>query len=167
MAYLRLLRRRTSFESNDIQQIINAEFLTSSGKIDLSISVFETDIKSNLLQTNAEITAGNNIDLMRYRAGVDCQKSSGWSGTKTTVTENKIMDFDFTKNAHRELEFLSEEHLIKFVKDLQNSLNQSPIPQVTKQETAHYAHTLYSNGNAEWLRICELSQKARSWVINR
>ena len=163
--YLRLLRRKSSFEpGQDVEQIIINEFLYENAP-DLSLSVYEVDIDQKLLQTNAEIVAGSNIDIPSKRAGINLSAyGSGWSNVLMTPTTNRLMNFQFTNNAHRELQFQTTEELSNFVQALQARLAGVVIPEVRDKATAKYANEQYLEGNPEWQKVCTLSDKVKAWV---
>jgi hypothetical protein len=164
LGYLRLLKRRSSLEpGQDIQQIINNEFL-HDGLPDLSLSVFEVNIEEKLLQTNAEMTAGVGIRPPKRKAVDLLMYSSGWSDVAVTPTTNGIMDFQFTSNAHRELKFQSEVELSNFVKGLQSSVMNNPILEIKDKETAQYGNQRYLANDPEWIKVCELSDRVSQWV---
>jgi hypothetical protein len=164
LSYLRLLKRKSSFEpGQDLEQVIKTEFWDSERSVpDLSLSVFEVDLATKLLQTNAEFAAGNGINLPRKRAGVDCRLASGWDNAIVTATGNSLMDFTFTSQHHRELQFSSDQELNGFVESLRAA--STTLEQVSDKDTAQYGNQQYSSGDPEWRKICELSDRVKAWV---
>ena len=160
--YLRLLRGRSSFEpGQDIEQVIKREFWERSrNEPDLSLSVFEVNVAEQLKRTNAELCAGNDIELPRKRAAVDMQHSTGWDAVAITSTANRLQDFKFTSGAHRELRFVSLESLQECV----NGLRTAYLADVTNKDTAQYGHDRYLENDSEWLSICGLSERVQRWV---
>jgi hypothetical protein len=164
LGYLRLLKRRSSFEpGQDIQQIINNEFLYD-GVPDLSLSVFEVNIQEKILQTNAEMAAGVGIRPPKRKAVDLLMYGSGWSDVVITPTTNGIMNFDFTSDAHRELKFESEMELNNFVKGLQSSVVSAPLLEIKDKDTAQYGNERYLANDPEWIKVCELSDQVAKWV---
>ncbi len=167
-SYLRLLRNKSSFEpGQDIADVIRKEFWdTEKSMPDLSLSVYEVNINERLLQTNAEVAAGNDISLPRKRAGLDLSTySPGRSSVITTPTENRLMDFQFTSAVHRELQFLSATELHGFVENLRVVLQNATLYEVKDKETAQYGNTCYLDPkDKEWKQVCDLSERVAKWV---
>lgn len=147
MLALRVGRRRTTWESNEIDKIIRTEFWGDNGEVDLEISVYRVE-QTDVLRTVAEHCAGLGVTTrgfpnLNLEAGRLLDETPGETG------------FSFTVAAHRDLRFASEGELREF-------LSKAIIPEATQRthkversQMVAYARDRAAAGDPEWVSFFE------------
>jgi len=152
---LRIAKRRTAWESEtDLQTRIGSEFRTRDGAIDLRPSVYEVQPDpSSIIRAYAEHSANAGLDPPRGGYNLDL------SGRRAAVAPNDS-GFRFTREAHRELSFNSEDDLREFVIDVCKNREKYPVK---KAEMMSYVATRIGQQDDEWLSFCKASPKKEGW----
>lgn len=162
---LRLLRRKTLFESSDPREVIQAEFTDDSGDPDLNLSVFEIDYcLNNAVRVRAEQTAGNELNPSN-RSSIDLSGIRHWQ-IQITPTENTLFNFSYASESHRELTFQNEMELHELAEVLLKESQARKID-ITKKDVIEYAREKYLSQDNEWVQVCNRSSKVREWVLGR
>lgn len=152
---IRLARRRTAWESGDIQQLVETEFLTRNGAVDLSASVYVFDaspaaFKGTVVQVRAEHVASflNPPRERDYGTNVDLE------GTlpRAPAPEDGATRFRFTIEAHRNAVFENRQELEATLHVALVDIA-SRTHDVTRGEVIEYIRARRELADAEWLAL--------------
>jgi hypothetical protein len=152
---IRLARRRTAWESTDVQQLVETEFLTRNGTVDLSASVYVFDVSpaaftGTLVQVRAEHVASflNPPRERDYGTNVDLQ------GTlpRAPAPEDGATSFRFTIEAHRNAVFHDRQELEATLRAALVDITDR-IHDVTRREVIEYIRRRRELADPEWLAL--------------
>lgn len=159
---VRLLKRKTSLEIDDIEEVCRTEFKRQDGDVDLNVSTYRiADTGEPLLQMQSEHAASLLSPPCRHHSGLDV----GGCGGDEVITEGDTA-FAFTRNAHRELLFRREEELLLFVAGWLAD-RRSRKRTVERESVRRYVRERLTTGDEEWVRCCDARPKWREWAISR
>ncbi len=159
---VRIIKRRSSFNL-DRDEFYRVEFLNDQGEPDLSLSVFEIDPNLNLIQLQTEQLVGIGINPDQ-RCSVHLDGLSGWSGVLKTPTTNRVFNFKFASDTHRELQFVNNQVLLEFVFALQSNLQNHRLVDVSKTMMKSYALQQLDKHDEEWTQVAKNSEKFQIWI---
>lgn len=146
MLALRVGRRRTSWESGDIDTIVRAEFW-SDGAVELAVSVYVVNV-DDVLRTVTEHCAGLGCNT---RGFPNLNLEAGRELVQTPGETN----FEFTAAAHRELVFTDESDLRTFLVDTVIPDVATRTHTVQRQEMRDFARGRRDAGDLEWVAFFE------------
>jgi hypothetical protein len=145
---LRTVRRRTAWESPDVDQLINVEFKVD-GVVELQASVFKIDL-ADLTRVVAEYSASAELGLRATSDGVDLAHDD-----YTPVPTPGDCFFEFTRNAHHEFRFADETALRAFLADHVLPSLATRYLTVPKAAIRAYVKQRRDENDAEWSRYDE------------
>lgn len=160
MILLRIVRRRTLWESCDIQEVYEAEFRTKQGAPDLNLSVFEIeDLPATVVQAHAEHCASAGLDPPSRGA-----RNADVAGLMhdPVVTCEGMSRFAFTRNAHREVQFANADALLEMVTRLVDQRDQRRRDVVVGEIRA-YVRDRLGAADPEWIAFRASSAKRATW----
>lgn len=157
---LRLRRRRTSLITDDVQTVMESEFLDRDGNPDLQLSVYEFSndgIQGLVIQVHCEHAASANADP-KGAWHIDVE---GCYEKAPSVKPDGF--FAFSRQAHRELIFSSKDDLLQFSACLmQNHEARTQI--VERNELCDYVSKKLAERDEEWLRYyAERVHNRKKW----
>lgn len=147
---LRVSRRKTAWEpETGAEETYRVEFTDRDGTPDLSPSVYEIeDQQEDIVRAYAEHYAGLGLDPPRGATNVD------FGGEHDVAQTPGDSDFEFTRDAHREVRFKTEEALKKFVELVCSEIETRKRP-TTKAEVKNYVKSRLDEDDAAWCSHCE------------
>jgi len=153
---VRILKRRTSLELDDPQQLLDVEFRRRSDHApDLRPSVYQVDGAEEALRAFCE-HAVSFISPPRGGAGADVQ---GLGGFTLEVDPGRTL-FEFANDHHRELIFHDEAALLGFLMDLVDGFPTRAVKH-TKEEIL--AYVLEHANEPEWQTALATAPQGASW----
>lgn len=145
--YLRITKRRSSRELTDAREFCQMEFPAKDKPgLDLRLSVYATDgSRAQSIRMHAEHIAS---------CGLNPNPSGHFDVTAILPSAPAPVDdqrpFSFTRAAHHEIPFASEDELLSFAQSL---LSRVLFTAVSLPEVREYVKFRLSNGDREWLRF--------------
>ena len=161
MILFRRVKRLTSLESTDLQNLWRVEFRTGDNQPDLSLSVFEVEDETKIVaRVNAEVFASvplgpqnrsyDGVDL----TGVLCSEIAKTAGDTAFV---------FTRESHRELQIQNLDDLQALIAVVvsQRDKRGRPVPHT---EVRSYILQKLNENDPEWVAACQRSVKWEQWA---
>jgi len=150
--------RRSAWELPDAKQIIEYEFTSKAGLVDLSPSFYALEDRAQAVRAHAEHSASN-LDNPRGGVNVDV---AGLAGPRPKHTPGET-EFAFTRDeAHRELRFRNEGQLLAFVARIVEAGEPRRV-RTTREQLLDYATERLRVDDREWAIACRDHHKASKW----
>jgi hypothetical protein len=151
---LRIHRRSTSWEPENVQHVFDVEFCTNH-EPELHLSVYEIeDQRTVIVRTCAEHHASRLDPPVRPRNHLDV---SGLSTGDPIATPGDSR-FAFTREAHREIRFADRAALWRFVEQLLLDVPDR-VRSVTTADARAYIKSCVEAQDPEWLALCQSKPK--------
>lgn len=153
---LRLGRRRSAWEKTEAREIADVEFRDSHRDgLDLRPSVYVLDIdpngeKSIVVRTRAEHSASF-MSPPRPNAGSLEFNVEGATAAEVVSSAGETL-FRFTQDAHAEIQFSSEEDVVRLVETMLQQRAQRSYP-VSPSEVLSYVETQLNANDPEWVEV--------------
>lgn len=143
---LRVGKRRTSIESDNHAQFVQVEFATSDGSVDRRLSVYQIS-PDDLVRCRTEHFASAHL-------GPTAHPNFDVEGLHGRIEDTEgTSRFQFTRTAHRELIFDSDEAVARFAKQLLEE-HASRRHSVEKSEMKTYVIARLRTQDTEWMSFC-------------
>jgi hypothetical protein len=146
MLALRVGRRRTAWESNNIDTIINNEF-KSRGQVELEASVY--------LIENAETKRAVAEHCATYQLGTRGFANIDLHSDRPLVETPGDSRFAFTRTAHREIHFRDEAELRSFIAETIVPTIAARTYVVLKAEIKQYVADQKAASDQEWMTFLD------------
>jgi hypothetical protein len=149
---LRILRRLSSIEPEATVDSFFATEFCCGENVDLNLSVFDIEAE-RLVQAHAEYAASFRTPDRKLRGGLELEVTS------ETLTQTPAgTQFRFTRESHREIEFLRPSEARAFAERVFTTLA-SRMRHAKPEELQKYVRARLENADGEWTTLCMFKPK--------
>lgn len=159
--HLRMLKRLVSLETSSAADLIEIEFMTRTGEVDLSVSIYEVDDNS-VTRARAEHTASFCNPPKEGQAALSMH---GFPDMEVEIASGATR-FAFTQQQHRNLNLFDAEELAAVLEAV--IADRSARQRLTAQdEIRGYVRGRLEKEDGEWLELCSDKNRKvwRRWAF--
>lgn len=158
---LRVRRRRASWESGNVDEIVKIEFASRDGGFDLAPSVYvlndDDDRRAQVVRACAEHGASHLQSPPNGGGGIDL---AGLCRTEPTPGQTA---FELTRTHHHEVQLENADELRVLVQGVLSEHEARNLP-VTRDDMLDYADARLSAGDKEWIEATRPGTRGHDWL---
>ncbi|RYD81583.1 MAG: hypothetical protein EOP84_10775, partial [Verrucomicrobiaceae bacterium] len=158
---LRALRRKTSLELSTPEDFMDAE-MVKDGQAETNLSVFQVDnAQPHVVQVFAEYNVSfKDPKPPEPTVGIDLTAAGNFTVAQTAA--NTL--FVFTRNCHRDLEFMDADDMLSMVRGI-FPIASTRTHSATRDELKKFILDQLNKHHLEWVSACTRKPKWKNWAM--